>query len=246
MIKENRGTNEYQKGLITVATGEYNQFIPSLIRSAKEYFPCHFYIFTDHPKDYEHFKDITIVEIPHHGWPKMPLLRFELLHENRDLFKEKYLFLIDSEARFEQKITQSVLSYRVATLHRNITRLRDEYNYETRKSSTAFVAPNEGEKYYACGFIGGANREFKRMSEIISTNIRTDIDNGIRAIWGDESHLNRYLIDNRPTLVLPPNYMCPSSNHLFVPFIIHRDKKFKRVNKEDTKKFLNVNKKNYE
>jgi len=244
MISGNR-KKEYNKGLITVATGEYNEFIPSMIKSAKEYFHCHFYIFTDKPEMYEHFSDITIVKIEHYGWPKMPLLRFELLHKNIDLFKESYLFLIDSEAIFEKPITQAILGYRVATLHRNITRLRDEFNYETRQESTAFVGKHEGEKYYACGFVGGQKREFKRMCKVISENIRTDINNGIRAIWGDESHLNRYLIDNRPDVVLPPNYMCPSTNSYFIPFIKHRDKQFKRVNKEDTKNYLIVNKEDY-
>ena len=242
---ENR-TQAHQKGLITVATGEYNEFIPSLITSAKKKFGCHVYVFTDQPKDYEHFRDITVIEIEHYGWPKMPLLRFELLYKHKELFRENYLFLIDSEAKFIREVNQSVLGYRVGTLHRNITRHRDEFNYETRKESTAFVDKKEGEKYYACGFVGGHKKEFNRMCKIISANIRTDISNNIRSRWGDESHLNRYFIDNRPTVVLPPNYMCPATNHNFVPFIIHRDKTFKRVNIEDTDRYLNIDKKDYE
>ena len=243
-MHENR-TNKYNRALIAMATGEYNEFIPSLIKSAKDFFGCHFYIFTDRPAEYEHFKDITIIEIPHYGWPKMPLLRFEILHKHKNIFRENYLFLIDSEAIFERQVGVSILEYRVATLHRNIMRFRDEYNYETRRESTAFVDKKEGEKYYACGFIGGAKREFFRMCEIISGNIRTDINNGIRAIWGDESHLNRYLIDNPPTLVLPPNYMCPYGNPYFIPYIKHRDKQFKRINKEDAQNFLNIDPKDY-
>ena len=241
---ENR-TQSFQKGLITVATGEYNKFIPILISSAKKNFGCHVYVFTDQPKDYEHFRDITVIETKHYGWPKMPLLRFELLYKHKEIFRENYLFLIDSEAIFERKINNSILSYRVGTLHRNITRFRDEFNYETRKESTAFVDNKEGEKYYACGFVGGHKIEFKRMCQVISTNIRTDINNGIRARWGDESHLNRYFIDNRPTLMLTPNYMCPSTNQYFIPYIKHRDKQFKRINIEDTEKYLTIDKKDY-
>jgi len=242
---ENRN-NEYEKGLIAVATGEYNLFIPKLIKSSQDYFKCHFYLFTDKPEKYKEFKDITVVEVDHLGWPKMPLLRFELLYNNFEIFKEEYLFLIDSEAIFKKKINNHILSKRVATLHRNITRFRSEFNYEDRKDSTAFVDKNEGEKYYACGFVGGENKEFKRMLKKISENIRKDIGKGIRAIWGDESHLNRYLIDNPPTLVLPPNYMCPETNPYFIPYIKHRDKQFKRVNKTQVKKYLNIDKKDYE
>ena len=92
MIIKNR-KKEYNKGLITVATGEYNDFIPALINSSKTYFPCHIYLFTDRPKDYEHFNDITIIEMEHYGWPKMPLLRFEMLYKHKDLFKENYSML---------------------------------------------------------------------------------------------------------------------------------------------------------
>jgi hypothetical protein len=232
------------RALVTVATGEYNQYIPELIESSQEFFGCNFYLFTDSPELYEHY-NIRTIKIEHLGWPRMPLLRFELLNEYIDIFKEQYIFLIDSEAVFKQHVKQDILSYRVATLHRNITRFRQDFNYETRKESTAYVNPREGEKYYACGFVGGYRKEFKKMCSVITENIRTDINNNIRALWGDESHLNRYLIDNKPTLVLPPSYMCPFANNYFIPYIQHRDKKFKRVEKEDAKLYLKVNPEDY-
>lgn len=246
-MKENR-TNKTNRAIVTVATGEYNEYIPSLIESAHICFKAHVYLFTDQPDKYdvEKHQDLTVIETPHLGWPRMPLLRFELLHKYRDIYQEPYLFLLDAEAEFKKQVGNGVLGHRVATLHRNIMRFRDEFNYETRKDSTAYVAPDEGEKYYACGFVGGAKSEFIRMAGVIAKNIRTDIDNGIRARWGDESHLNRYLIDNRPTLVLPPSYMCPEGNVYYRKYIVHRDKDFKRVNIEDTDKYLKVNPNDYD
>ncbi|MEX2604633.1 MAG: hypothetical protein WD361_10535 [Gracilimonas sp.] len=233
------------RALAIVATGEYNEFMPKLIETGRKYFGGHFYVFTDQPNDYKKV-DITTIEIPHYGWPKMPLLRFETFYNNKDVFEQDYIFTLDAEAEFVAPINNSINDYRVATLHRNITRLRQDFNYESRIESTAYIAPHEGEKYYACGFVGGARREFLKMCETLSRNIRADIYNGIRARWGDESHINRYLIDNPPTTILPPNYMCPWGNPYFVPFIKHRDKQFKRVNVEDTEKYLVVNPKDYE
>lgn len=255
MIKENR-TEEVNRAIAVVATGEYNEFIPVLVRTAQLNFKCHVYLFTDQPDNYTLEKEkassddygytnLTVVTVPHFGWPKMPLLRFELVHKYADIFKESYIFMVDAEAEFMRPLN-GILDHRVAVLHRNIMRFRDEFNYETRKESTAYVGPIEGERYYACGFIGGRKKEFLRMAEVISDNVRTDIQNGIRARWGDESHLNRYLIDNRPTLVLPPNYMCPETNPYFIPYIMHHDKQFKRINKPDTDRFLTVNPKEYE
>lgn len=232
------------RALVTVATGEYNKFIPELIESSRRFFSPNFYLFTDKPELYEDY-DIIVIKIEHLGWPRMPLLRFELLNQYADIFEEDYIFLIDSEAVFKKSVGKNILDYRVATLHRNITRFREDFNYEIREESTAYINPSEGEKYYACGFIGGEREEFKNLCSVITKNIRIDIENGIRALWGDESHLNRYLIDNKPTLVLPPSYMCPARNVYFVPYIQHRDKEFKLMETSDVKKFLKIDPEDY-
>ena len=44
------------------------------------------------------------------------------------------------------------------------------------------------------------------MSETIVANIEKDFENDLIAVWHDESHMNRYLIDNPPTLSLTPSY----------------------------------------
>jgi hypothetical protein len=246
MIYHEDRTNKTNRAVAVVATGPYNQFVLQLITSAHYFFRAHVYLFTDEPEKYKDFPNVTIATCPHLGWPRMPLLRFELLHRYRDIFKEDYIFILDAEAEFRKKISNSVLDHRTATLHRNIMRFRDEYNYEKRESSTAYIAPTEGEKYYACGFIGGKRREFLHMLGVVSENIRTDISNGIRARWGDESHINRYLIDNRPTTVLPPCFMLPEGNPYFTKYIVHRHKEFKKINKPDTDRFLTVDPADYE
>ncbi len=44
------------------------------------------------------------------------------------------------------------------------------------------------------------------MSQAIETNIDSDLNKGIIAVWHDESHLNRYFIDHPPTKILCPSY----------------------------------------
>jgi histo-blood group ABO system transferase len=39
--------------------------------------------------------------------------------------------------------------------------------------------------------------------------IDEDLEKGIIAVWHDESHWNRYCIDNTPTTILSPSYCYP-------------------------------------
>lgn len=240
-------TAPISKAIVIVATGNYNQYIHTLIPSALEKFADHVYLLTDKPEDYSEYENVTTIFTPHIGWPRMPLLRFELINKHYSHFKEDYIFLVDAEADFVRFIhDDDILGDTVATLHRNIMRLRKDYNYETRKESEAYVAPDEGEKYYACGFVGGKREEFGAICAWMTKTIRKDIANGIRAIWGDESYLNRYFIDNPPMRILPPSFMCPQGNPYFLPFIVHRNKNFKRVDVKEAKQFLTIDPKDYE
>lgn len=52
---------------------------------------------------------------------------------------------------------------------------------------------------------GGRSEAFLKMSRICAENTRIDEKNGVMALWHDESHLNKYILDKNP-LILLPNY----------------------------------------
>lgn len=234
--------NQVKVSLVTIATGQYKQFVPEFLESARRFIDADVYLLSDKKITHARTKHIRT---KHLGFPRMPLLRFETIYQHKDKIEGDYIYMVDIDAKFKIHVDYKILDERVATLHRNVMRLRKDFNYESRPESAAYIRPDEGEKYYACGFVGGTRKEFFKMAKTISTNIRKDIDKGIRAVWGDESHLNRYLIDNPPTKVLPPSYMCPENSKYFRPIIQHRDKDFKSENIHSIKRYLKIDPKEY-
>ena len=80
-------------------------------------------------------------------------------------------------------------------------------SFDRNPKSLAFVSPDEETvSYYAGGFNGGKTEVFMQMAETIADRVNKDLENNVVALWHDESHMNRYLIDNPPTLDLDPTY----------------------------------------
>ena len=106
------------------------------------------------------------------------------------------------------KVGDEVLGDLVATMHPYQSFYpKEQRTYDRNPKSLAYVSPGEeGELYYAGGFNGGSTKRFLEMAEIIANRVNDDLDRGVIALWHDESQMNRYLIDNPPSLSLTPSY----------------------------------------
>ena len=90
--------------------------------------------------------------------------------------------------------------------------------------SRANIPADTGKYYVMGGFNGGKTETFLKMSEELSKNINEDLKNNIIAVWHDESHLNKYIIDKN-IKILDPSYGYPDDWDLpFNPKIMIRDK----------------------
>jgi len=74
-----------------------------------------------------------------------------------------------------------------------------------------------GENAHAGGFHGGTRDEFLKLASTMYYNIMRDLEHNFIAVWHDESHLNRYFIDNTPTVVLNPSYCYPGRKKMPYP-----------------------------
>lgn len=209
-------------GLLLICTGKYDVFLKPLLESADKYFmngeDVTYFLFSD--KEFEHPK-LQVTKIGHTPWPGPTLFRYHtFLKIEEELSKMDYLFYCDIDMLFVDCVDNTILSDRIATIHPGFKGGRGTPEY--RQNSTAFVGSNEHMVYYAGGFNGGSSSEFLKMCKHISNNINIDLRNGVVAIWHDESHMNRYFIDNNPTNVLDPGYCYPDYPP---PYIIPYQKK---------------------
>ena len=202
--------------ILNIATNKYIQFVESLLDSVEENFlnghEISALVFTDHEID-ESSDNVKISQIEHEPWPSPTLKRYHYFMKEAEYISQfDYCFYMDVDMRIENKVGDEILGDLVATQHPGFW-FKDvnEFSYERRSESTAYVSYNEGKMYYAGGFNGGKPEHFLKMSETIVNNIEKDFQNNLIAVWHDESHMNRYLINNPPTIELNPSYCYPEA-----------------------------------
>ena len=212
-----QGASAHEKkpkiGLLVMATGKYIIFLDSLFRSADKFFmPGYertYFVFTD--GNVPQSDHIVRVEQKRLGWPYDTMMRFEVYLKAVEYFKDiDYLFALDADMLFVDEVGSEILGDRVATRHPGYSlpeHLREDY--DRNPLSKACVGWHEGEYYFAGGFYGGSKGEMVRLLLTCSAQIRDDLSRNVIAKWHDESHLNRYFIDNPPLVILSPSYCYP-------------------------------------
>ena len=211
-VKQNPGSQgrDMQRkhvGLLVMATGKYISYVDDLLDSADRYF-C-----TDHAVTYFVFTDgelksrNNLIVIPQEqlGWPYDTMMRFAVYDKHKERFADcDYLFSCDADMRFAESVGSEMFGDRVGTLQPNY--LFDAKPYERNPLSTACINRGEGLHYFAGGFYGASRDEFIALIQGITNQICIDLARGYIAINNDESHLNRYFVDHKPTVILSPSY----------------------------------------
>lgn len=218
--------------IITIATNKYIDFVQPLLDSIENNFLVNHEIscllFTNNEIE-RVSENIRISKIEHEPWPFITLKRFHYFLLEKDYINQfDYCFYIDADMKVVDKVGEEIFGDLVGTIHPGrFHQLPNEYNYERNKKSTAYIPFDSGKKYYIGSFNGGVPQKFLKMSEVLSKNIDKDLENDIIAIWHDESHINRYFLDNPPTIELSPAYSFPEAA------IIHQNWAGGHINKYD-------------
>jgi len=204
---------------VTIATGNYKIFIDELISSGTvNFFPnCEtdFIILTDSEEHLANkLPNVKFIEQKRLGFPYDTLKRYHLINQLNDQLEldYDYLFFGNVNMVFNEPVTETILPTEhqnglVGVAHPGYYNTNpQQHPYERNAQSTAYIAfGQEGSTYYQGCFFGGDRMSFLKMTEVLQNRVDVDLDNGIIALWWDESHLNKYFIKNPPKK-LDPGY----------------------------------------
>jgi histo-blood group ABO system transferase len=188
--------------LIVIATNKYIEFVPQLIASVEKNFlknhNVEIFLFTNQP-----FKgNATVIPTEHRSWPWMTLGRYHLIQTLKDYPKKDYYYYIDADMLVIDEVGDEIFGNRVAAIHGKFK--KKPGNFDRNPLSLAYVPKGITNPYFCGGFQGGSN--FLTDAIALSERIDTDFSKGIIALWHDESHWNRYCLDNTPDVVLSHQY----------------------------------------
>jgi hypothetical protein len=219
-----------------IATNNYTVFLDGIIESARNLFvnDCEliFIVYTNSNQEFDS-PDIKKIHIDNEHWPMPTLKRFHyFLSAKKEILESDFSFYIDVDSIFRRPLALSSIIGKdrglIGTLHPGFV-LIETWNPlgtpETNPRSRAFIESGKNKHYFCGGFFGADSKSFIEMSEKISKNIELDLGDGIIAIWHDESHLNKYFMDNPPDSILGVGFSCPSEyEYSNSPTIVFLDK----------------------
>ncbi|MBP7103496.1 MAG: glycosyl transferase family 6 [Bacteroidales bacterium] len=195
-------------GILYICTGKYKLFWKGFFSTAEKFFLPYdeyqksYFVFTDAQHiSYEKCRNVNKIYQKQLPWPYITLNRFEIFQKALPQIKEMdYLYFFNANMLFVQEVGENILPEverpLVFTLHPGfINKVRSKYTYEKNPKSLAYIPENAGTHYYMGGLIGGATDYYLCMVRDLSKRITDDQQNGVIAVWHDESHLNKYAVD---------------------------------------------------
>ncbi|XP_029600390.1 globoside alpha-1,3-N-acetylgalactosaminyltransferase 1 isoform X2 [Salmo trutta] len=215
----------YKSMNLTIATtvfavGKYVRFLQDFLETAEKHFMVDFnvryYVFTDRPDDVPSVnlsqgRHLSVIQVPgSNRWQEISARRMEIIQTaiERQISREAdYIFCLDVDSKFHARWGAESLGRLVAVIHPWFyQQTRDHFTYERRPASTAYIPMDEGDYYYAGAVFGGSVEDVYTLTKVCRNQLEEDARNSIEAAWQEESHLNRYLLYNKPSKLLSPEY----------------------------------------
>lgn len=225
--------------ILYIATGRYIIFWDDFYQSAEKNllsdYKKHYFVFTDSDRSFP--KNVTTIYQKQFPWPSSTLDRFSMFSSiESELKKYDYIYFLNANAQILAPVGREIFPTPeqgiMVAFHPHFYYEKDnlKYPYERHSESMAYIPYGEGKYYVQGSFNGGRSDAFLTLIRTLDENIKKDKAKGLMAIWHDESHLNKYILDKNP-LVMPPNYIWAPFDERLIPIfknkikIIMRDKR---------------------
>ena len=223
--------------IIFIGTDQYLDYLPKYyVNNERFLFPNskkHYFVFTD-GEIIPPPENMSIYNIEHKEWPFITLERFQtILLAKEELKSYDWILFIDADALTVSEIKEEEI------LTGDLIGVQHPCHYlqmpphntppgamETDQRSSAAVSEDEDAPIYYQGCLwGGRVGPVLEMIETLNQRTKSDLDKGVIAKWHDESHLNKYFIENKDRVVtLSPSYAFPEVFEQYCDFekkIIH-------------------------
>ncbi|KAK2898820.1 hypothetical protein Q8A67_010238 [Cirrhinus molitorella] len=193
----------YKQQNLTIATtvfalGKYTRFIKDFLESAEQHyfvgFRVHFYLFTDQPESVPEVKmgenrSLTVLKVQSlNRWQDISMNRMEKLEkliENELAGEADYVFCLDVDTMFYGRWGAESLGRLVGVIHPwFFDAPRDQFTYERRPESLAYIPAGEGDYYYAGAAFGGTLEDVHNLTKTCREHLNIDAVKSIEAQGG--------------------------------------------------------------
>lgn len=189
-----------------ICTGKYDVFWDDFYKSSEKYFypeiEKHYFVFTDSKRMIE-LKEMNVH--PYYqcksGWPYDTLLRFNWICTIQDILATyDYCYFCNANSLFLKEVNNNIIPLPtekmplIFSIHvRGYEDTTGEMSSPERNpDSTAYVPEGTHCRAHSGGFWGGLSTDVLLMCRTLRDRIAQDLNNGIIAIWHDQSHLIKY------------------------------------------------------
>ncbi|XP_063063992.1 alpha-1,3-galactosyltransferase 2-like isoform X2 [Engraulis encrasicolus] len=204
--------------LTVFAVGRYLEiYLADFLTSAEQHFmvglPVDYYVFTDVPTNVPSIqlapkRTLQVIGVKKYTrWQDISMMRMETLTETIENLiskRNEYVFCLDVDQFFVGPFGCEALGDSVAQLHAHYYKKDAPFTYDRNPKSMAYM--EEGDYYYHAAIFGGTWQSVKNITQSCLQGIETDKENGVEALWHDESHLNKYFFLHKPSKLLSPEY----------------------------------------
>jgi len=209
--------------IIFIGTSKYANFFEGFKNAVDNHFLTDhekkFFVFTDQPElDIFDSEDVHVTKISHVGWPWITLHRFKFMTYVKDeLNKFDYVFFIDADLWPCSKIGNEILDHGkplIGVQHPGFLGKIGTYETNTNSTANIFDGFYDLQIYRQGCFWGGRASNIVEMITKLDIRVDKDTENDIVAVWHDESHMNKYFLENNDFVhTLHPGYATPQQGY---------------------------------